>query len=103
MNNPSERTLKQAEFHEKIGKELKEMYIQKNTKYGNSFSRDCQEFGMISAIIQLSNKMRRAKHLVMTGNVNDEESLRDSLVDLANYSIMAIMEIDGEIASIDDE
>ena len=47
--------------------------------------------------IRLSDKLNRFKMLSKGRDalVNDE-SIRDTLVDLANYAIMTIMEIEGE-------
>ena len=53
---------------------------------------------MTSVCIRLDDKIRRLKSLnkqLQNGTVNmDDESIRDTLLDLANYSILSIIELD---------
>lgn len=81
--------------HEKICKELNDLYAKKNYDYGDSFHETFLEEGMSMVRIRLSDKLNRIKQLTKDSSrkVNDE-SLRDTLMDLANYSIMAVMELD---------
>lgn len=71
------------------------LYSRKNKDYGNSFDLSLDEFGLIASAIRLSDKFNRFKSLIKpnaTQNVKDE-SIRDTLVDMANYCIMTIMYI----------
>lgn len=79
-----------------ITREMKDLYELKNKNYGNSFSLSCEEYGLTMVCIRLEDKLRRLKSLNKQGeNANtDDESIRDTLIDLANYSVMAIMELD---------
>lgn len=83
------------EQHENICKELNALYEAKNADYGDSFHLSYLEEGLAMARIRLSDKLNRFKTLTkgQTQNINDE-SIRDTLLDLANYAIMTIMEID---------
>ena len=48
------------------------------------------------AAIRISDKVNRFKTLIKAkGQVNDE-SIRDTLIDTANYCIMTVMELDKE-------
>lgn len=81
-----------------ITREMKDLYELKNKNYGNSFSLSYGEYGLTMICIRLEDKLRRLKSLNKQGegaNV-DDESIRDTLIDLANYSVMAIMELDKE-------
>jgi hypothetical protein len=50
---------------------------------------------MAMARIRLSDKLNRFKTLTKTNSQEvKDESIRDTLVDLANYAIMTIMEMD---------
>lgn len=51
-------------------------------------------FGIISALTRMSDKWNRIKSLAQ-GAKNDvsDESLEDTLMDLANYCIMTVMEL----------
>lgn len=64
-------------------------YIRKNSDYGDSFSESMDEYGLTSALIRMGDKMSRLKSLSKqeTMQVRDE-SLQDTLLDLANYAIM---------------
>lgn len=78
--------------------EMEILYTLKNTNYGNSFSEQFKEYGLTSLCIRLDDKIRRLKSInqqLSDGSVNvDDESVRDTLIDLANYSVLGIMEID---------
>ena len=83
--------------HANICYELNSLYERKNRDYGDSFHKTYLEEGMAMARIRLGDKLNRFKTLTKGEQqmVNDE-SIRDTLIDLANYSIMTIMEIDRE-------
>lgn len=80
-----------------ITDEMNALYERKNHDYGNSFSETYRKLGVISATTRMLDKMNRIVSLVTKDKqeVNDE-SLRDTLIDLANYAVMTIMELDGE-------
>ena len=66
----------------------------KNHDYGNSFSELFAECGMTYAYGHLSEKLKRVKSLMSDEAKVNGESMRDSLLDLANYAILTIMELD---------
>lgn len=81
--------------HRKIVMGLNELYAKKNADYGDSFHETFKEEGMAMARIRLSDKLNRFKSLTRGNSqqVNDE-SIRDTLLDLANYAIMTVIELD---------
>lgn len=83
--------------HEKICEELNALYEKKNHDYGDSFHLSFLEEGMAMPRIRLGDKFNRFKTLSRnnTQKVNDE-SIRDTLIDLANYAIMTILEMENE-------
>ena len=82
--------------HMEICKELNDLYERKNRDYGDSFHISFEEEGMAMARIRLGDKLNRFKTLTKDGGQQvQEESIRDTLIDLANYAIMTVMEIDG--------
>ena len=85
------------EKHLKICNELNALYAKKNHDYGDSFHLSFKEEGMAMARIRLGDKLNRFKTLSRstTQEVKDE-SLRDTLIDLANYAIMTILEMENE-------
>lgn len=84
--------------HEELCKELHETYVKKNHDYGDSFSRTYQEEGMAMVRIRLGDKFSRLKTLTKNpgGQQVKDESIRDTLIDLANYAIMAVVEMEME-------
>lgn len=82
------------ELHKKILNEIHDTYKRKNADYGNSFGEQFIEYGLLSAVIRLDDKMRRLKQLLKNEAQVKDESIRDTLLDLSNYAIMTIMELD---------
>jgi len=81
--------------HKDICKELTDLYESKNTKYGNSFETTFEEYGPTALLVRLDDKMNRARTLFNNEAIKPgDESVRDTLLDLANYAIMGIMELD---------
>ena len=88
-------TKSKVQIHKEICTEINELYAKKNHDYGDSFHQTFVEEGMAMARIRLGDKLNRFKTL-SRGNeqkVNDE-SIRDTLIDLANYAIMTILEME---------
>jgi hypothetical protein len=74
-----------------IQDEAFELFKKKNTDYGNSF----EEYGTIGILVRMNDKIKRAINIndKQISLVNDE-SLRDTLIDLHNYTALAITLID---------
>lgn len=87
--------MNKPEMHKKICDYLNDLYTRKNHDYGDSFHLSFLEEGMAMARIRLSDKLSRFKTLSkrQAQQVQDE-SMRDTLLDLANYAIMTVMEMD---------
>lgn len=84
--------------HRELCKLLNRIYESKNRDYGNSFHLSFVEEGVAMARIRLSDKLNRFKTLTRdpkTQSVKDE-SIIDTLLDLANYAIMTVMELDND-------
>lgn len=84
--------------HSDICKEMNELYAKKNEDYGDSFAKSYEEYGMAMSCIRLEDKLNRLKSLTLKdkkAKVNDE-SIEDTLKDLANYAVMTIIELRGE-------
>ena len=78
--------------HADICKELNEIYAQKNHDYGDSFGKGYTEYGMVMAVIRLEDKLNRLKSLIKAESLVKDESINDTLMDLANYAIMTVIE-----------
>lgn len=66
-------------------------YAAKNHDYGNSFEQSCNKFGIIAAIVRMGDKMNRLESLAVKRAEVKDESIKDTLLDLANYAIMTVM------------
>ena len=86
--------MKKYEKHQQICEKLNNVYISKNTEYGDSFGKTYQELGIISAVTRMQDKFNRIKKLATNPDMNIvHESMKDSLEDLANYCIMSLIEL----------
>lgn len=94
-NNTGRNITSNVAKHMNICDELNKLYEKKNNDYGDSFSSTFKEFGLIMSAIRLQDKLERFKRLSKGNESNvKDESIRDTLVDLANYAIMTIMELE---------
>lgn len=66
-------------------------YVAKNHDYGDSFDNSLDKFGLIASIVRMGDKMNRLETLVTKKAQVKDESVEDTLLDLANYSIMTVM------------
>jgi hypothetical protein len=82
---------------EMVTAEMLNMYQRKNADYGNSFAETIQEFGFIPAVARINDKLKRVKNMVKGKDMNiKDESMRDNLMDIANYCVLTIMELDNQ-------
>lgn len=80
-----------------IANELVSLYEKKNNAYGNSFGDTFKKLGIISAVTRISDKYNRLCNLAKHPNIDNlGESIEDTLMDLASYSIMTLMELEKE-------
>lgn len=84
-----------VEKHKELCEQLNYIYWRKNQDYGDSFHATFLEEGMAMSRIRLSDKLARFKKLSLgvEAQVKDE-SIVDTLMDLANYAIMTVLELE---------
>jgi len=76
---------------EKVQKEGLELFKKKNADYGDAFA----EYGTIGVLMRIQDKIKRSMSITKNGvTLVDDESIRDTLIDLHNYAAMGIMLID---------
>lgn len=82
-------------LHQFILQQIHSMYRAKNKDYGGSFTKLFKEYGLISPIIKLEDKLSRLKNLSKNPDSQQvlSESIEDTLLDLANYAIMTVLEL----------
>ena len=70
--------------------ELAEIIIRKNRDYGDSFRKVYEEYGDLSLIIRLTDKLERLKNLQNKENLVKDESKEDTIGDMAGYAILTL-------------
>lgn len=92
-NSKNKEIEEDHELFKKIMMECEKLRWRKVNDYGLTYN----EYGLIGLLVKLGDKYGRAKSLFNKQQQNIKpsfEPMRDSLIDLINYSIMAVMEVD---------
>lgn len=81
--------------HKELTTYLSSLYELKNNKYGDSFGKSIRKRGLVSAIVRMEDKWNRLDNLATNkeDGSDTDESLQDTLLDLANYCLMTVMEL----------
>ncbi|CZR02559.1 DUF1599 domain-containing protein [Trichococcus collinsii] len=82
--------------HKEITEELTAIYEAKNHDYGDSFRETYRKLGIISAVTRITDKVNRLQSLSTKEQRVAEESIKDTLMDCANYCIMTIIALEEE-------
>ena len=76
---------------QKLANSLVDTLIAKNSDYGDSHAKLTEELGETVILIRLKDKLNRLTHLIQS---NDpalvDESIEDTLLDLAGYSLLEL-------------
>lgn len=84
--------------HYAICQKLNQVYKAKNHDYGDSFGDTYKKLGIISAVTRLSDKMNRLMSLAVSHDAQvKDEKIEDTLLDMANYAIMTLIELGYEV------
>ena len=76
---------------ERVQSNALDMFRKKNADYGDAFAK----FGVVGVRMRIEDKIQRALSITKNGvNMVDDESIRDTLMDLHNYAAMAVMLLD---------
>jgi hypothetical protein len=75
----------------KVQQEALELFTKKNIDYGDAFAK----YGVIGVLMRMEDKLQRCMSITKNGvNLVNDEGIRDTLLDLHNYSAMALMLMD---------
>ena len=88
-----------------ITSKMIETYEKKNHDYGDSFGKSLDKFGLIASVVRMGDKMDRIESLINKSiqnpaypsvsvkdvNLVKDESIKDTLLDLANYAVMTLV------------
>ena len=83
--------MNRVEQMKKIQNDALELFTKKNIDYGDAFAK----YGVIGVLMRIEDKLQRSLSITKNGvNLINDESIRDTLIDLHNYSAMALLLID---------
>lgn len=83
--------------HKKILENLHDTYVDKNNKYGDAFADTLEKYGNVAALTRMYDKFSRIETMILNEIEDSEESVIDSALDLANYLVMFVMELENHI------
>lgn len=83
---------KQQELIIKVCDEVKELLLKKNRDYDNSFSKQYAEYGLLSGVIRLEDKMSRIRNLAKGNTAQVDEKVDQTLIDLVGYGCLILVE-----------
>lgn len=77
-------------------RDLYQTFVDKNHDYGNSFEGSLNDYGIVAGVVRIGDKYNRLRTLTRmdTGGRTDE-SLADTLLDMANYAVMTAVWLKG--------
>ena len=86
-----DKTYNRVDQMKAVQNEGLELFKKKNADYGDAFAK----YGVVGILVRMGDKIARLQS-ISTKSVSlvNTESLRDTLIDLHNYSAMAIMLLD---------
>lgn len=73
---------------------MAELLIRKQKDYGPKNISDAPGGPLNGLRVRMFDKLARINNLIETGVKPENESMRDSFIDLANYSVIAMMVLD---------
>ena len=80
-----------VEQMKKIQNEALVLFTKKNIDYGDAFAK----YGVIGVLMRIEDKLQRSMSITKNGvNLINDEGIRDTLIDLHNYSAMALILLD---------
>jgi len=85
------KKMNRVEQMKQIQQTALELFIKKNIDYGDAFAK----YGVIGVLMRIEDKIQRSLSITKNGvNLINDESIRDTLIDLHNYAAMALMLLD---------
>ena len=83
--------MERTDQYDAVHREARDLFQKKNQDYGDAFA----EHGTVGVLVRIGDKLKRLVRVTRNGvNLVNDESLRDTLIDLHNYAAMAVMLMD---------
>ena len=91
LDNIIDMTTSRVNQMRTVQKEALNLFSKKNADYGDAFAT----YGPVGVIVRMGDKIQRLTSINNSGvTLVDNESIRDTLIDLHNYAAMGIMLLD---------
>lgn len=95
MAYTEKKHLQKVNTFEDITIALRTLYAAKNRDYDDSFGKSFEKWGLPMSCIRLSDKLNRLESFAQSKSMQvQDESVKDTLRDLANYAIMTLIELE---------
>ena len=92
---PNEILTKDIEAFTRKAVEIIELYAKKNKDYGNAFHASFIKWGIMYLLSRLDDKLNRLTTITKNGSTAvTEESVKDTLMDIAAYALMGLVELE---------
>lgn len=88
--------MNKIERHKELLDNLHTLYVTKNHDYGDSVHDTYMKYGITSFLVRLEDKLNRARTISKKEQLVKDEKLVDTLLDMANYAILAVLELEGD-------
>ena len=84
-----------VKMHKGIIDSMHDLYERKNKDYGDSVHDTYEKYGMTSFLVRMEDKLNRIRTLTKDDAIAlvPDEKIEDTLLDLANYAVLAIIEL----------
>ena len=88
--------------YKRLQADMLQTFIDKDSDYGDSFGKTFDKYGIVSAMVRMSDKLNRIDNLTNahlhrtsdgTNMMKVDESIEDTLLDLANYAMLTYLQI----------
>lgn len=84
----------ELELFKELTDQMNEVFAKKRMDYGQTTTETFRKFGPVSMLTRMHDKMGRLDNLLYSGSVNNVgEKVEDTLLDLANYALITILEL----------
>lgn len=81
--------------HAKICNGLRDLRLKKGHDYGQCFEFSMADYGLLSPVIRFRDKLGRLENLLKVKESKvEDESIRDTILDLGNYCILTCAVLD---------
>lgn len=94
---------RKARTFAQLATEMVQLQKRKNEDYGNAFGKSFARFGMVAPAVRLNDKLARFERLMSREAKVNDESIKDTLIDLAAYALMTVEAIELQEAGQDEQ